>query len=343
MRVLVTGGTGFIGAHSVKALVDAGHDVRLLVRNSDRIVRNLRPLGVDVSDYVVGDMCDEDAVGRALDGCDAVLHCAAVVALERKRAAEVLRANPRGAEVVIGRAVERGIDPIVHVSSAAALFVPGLEVIRADLPPTDAKDAYSRSKATAETFVRRLQADGAPISITYPGGVIGPAAGDAFGEMADGLVQQFQIGMMLTSDAAWSVIDVRDVGKIHAALVEPGRGPRRFMCGGHFMTMEQTAAVYRTLTGRRFPVVGVPGATLRGFGRFMDVVTRMVPIDSVFSAESMTIYTRWAPTDDRAMTEELGVTLRDPKETFADALRALHAADRLSRRQIGDLALGFAP
>ena len=62
MKVLVTGGTGFVGAHTVKALVDAGHDVRLLVRSTARIDENVKPLGVDSVDHVLGDMTDADAV-----------------------------------------------------------------------------------------------------------------------------------------------------------------------------------------------------------------------------------------------------------------------------------------
>ena len=122
MRVLVTGGTGFVGAHTVKALVDAGHEVRLLVRSAARIDENVKPLGVESVDYAIGDMTDAAAVDTAMDDCDAVVHAAAVVALDRKRADEVLRANPEGARVVLGTAVERNLDPIIYVSSVSALF-----------------------------------------------------------------------------------------------------------------------------------------------------------------------------------------------------------------------------
>ena len=84
---MVTGGTGFVGAHSTKALVDAGHQVRLLVRDPARIDATLRPLGVDDRpEFVVGDLVDGGAVREAVSGCSAVLHCAAVVALDRRRA-----------------------------------------------------------------------------------------------------------------------------------------------------------------------------------------------------------------------------------------------------------------
>jgi len=70
MRVLVTGGSGFVGSHSVKALVEHGHDVRLLVRSPGKAPGDVA--------HVVGDVTDRDAVHRALEGCDAVLHAANV-------------------------------------------------------------------------------------------------------------------------------------------------------------------------------------------------------------------------------------------------------------------------
>jgi nucleoside-diphosphate-sugar epimerase len=335
---MVTGGTGFIGAHTTKALLDAGHDVTLLVRTAERIDENLKPLGVDEVAYVVGDMLDEDSVLRAMDGCDAVVHAGAVVSLSRNRAAEVLDANPRGAQIVIDAAIGRRLDPIVYVSSASALFTPGVPTLHAELPIADAASAYGRSKALAEAHARRRQQEGAPVTITYPGAVVGPAAGTALGEAAPSIVLEFRFGLLPVRDAAWSVLDVRDLAAIHRAAMHPGRGPRRYMCGGRFMTIDELAAIYRELTGRRFPVVPIPAPAMRGLGRVMDVVTRLVPVESVFTEEGMVYLTRWVPTDDAAVTDDLGVVLRDPHDTLADAILSLYRAGKLSARDIGALA-----
>lgn len=78
MRVLVTGGTGFVGCHSVAALVSQGHQVRLLVRSRDRVARSLSPLGVADVESVAGDVTEPRSVAEAMAGCDAALHAAAV-------------------------------------------------------------------------------------------------------------------------------------------------------------------------------------------------------------------------------------------------------------------------
>ena len=192
-------------------------------------------------DCVSGDMTDEAAVITALRGCKAVLHCAAVVTTDRRREAEMLHANPRGAELVVGHAARLGLDPIVYVSSVAALIDPGLDRLTTELPLGTLQSAYARSKAAAEDFVRKWQDQGVPIVITYPGSVTGPAAGTVLGEATQGIASNIKLGSLPSHDAAWSLIDARDLGAIHAALMVKGLGPRRFMCGGHYVRMEDLA------------------------------------------------------------------------------------------------------
>ena len=107
MRVLVTGATGFIGYHVAKRLRSEGHAVRALVRNKDKAAQVLGPLGILEDDWVVGDMIDGDAVGRAIEGCDCVVHAAANVSVTGDP--KDLSANLRGTETVIGRHPDCGI------------------------------------------------------------------------------------------------------------------------------------------------------------------------------------------------------------------------------------------
>jgi dihydroflavonol-4-reductase len=78
MRVLITGATGFVGSHTVAAVVRAGHDVRLLVRRPGRVGAALAPFGIRVVDIVTGDVLDAGSVQAAVEGCDAIISAAAV-------------------------------------------------------------------------------------------------------------------------------------------------------------------------------------------------------------------------------------------------------------------------
>ena len=338
MRVMVTGGTGYVGAWSVKALVDAGHKVRLLVRDPAKAHATLAALGLPRVPCVVGDMTDEVAVLKALKGCDAVLHCAAVVSTDARRADEMMAANPRGAELVIGHAARLGLDPIVHVSSVAALLRPGMTELKPEMPLGTLDSGYARSKAAAERYVRDLQDKGAPVVITYPGSVTGPAAGRVISEATEGLGKTVAMGSLISPDAAWSFIDGRDLGAVHAALMVPGLGPRRYMCGGTYLEPAALSRVLERITGRAFKVMPMPGALLRGIGWAADVVGRVVPFESVLSHEAMVCFTQMPRSDDSRVRRELGVRYRKVDVTLREALIAARDAGLLTPEQAGKLA-----
>ena len=85
-----------------------------------------------------------------MDGCDAVVHSAAMVGTDPKRADQMMTTNLQGAHNVLGTAVDRGLDPIVYVSSITALFRPGLQTFHANLPVAGGSDGYGQSKSQEE-------------------------------------------------------------------------------------------------------------------------------------------------------------------------------------------------
>ncbi|HCP62170.1 MAG TPA: hypothetical protein DIU14_06855, partial [Actinobacteria bacterium] len=124
MRILVTGGTGLVGSHAVAALIERGHDLRLLVRSPASIGPAFDPLGLSHPEHVTGDVTNAASVDAAMEGCDAVLHAAAVYSLDSRDAERIRRTNVPGARTVLGAAAARGLDPIVYISSFTAFFPP---------------------------------------------------------------------------------------------------------------------------------------------------------------------------------------------------------------------------
>ncbi|MFN8228791.1 MAG: SDR family NAD(P)-dependent oxidoreductase [Mycobacterium sp.] len=325
MRVLVTGGTGFVGGWSAKAIADAGHSVRFLVRNPARLETSVAQLGVDTSDYAVGDITDRDSTMRALEGCDAVVHSAALVATDPSKTAQMLATNMDGARNVLGGAAELGLDPIVHVSSFTALFHPGLQTLTADLPVVGGTDGYGQSKAQVEIYARGMQDGGAPVNITYPGMVLGPPVGDQFGEAGEGVAAALQLGGIPGRSAAWLIVDVRDLAALHAALLEPGRGPRRYMAGGHRVPVGELASLLGEVGDKRIVTVPVPDTVLRVAGQVLDRLGPILPFQTPFTEAGMQYYTQMPSSDDSPSEDELGITYRDPRNTLADTVAGFRA------------------
>ncbi len=320
MKVLVTGGTGFIGSHSVAALLSQGHQVRLLVRSRDRVARSLSPLGVADVESVLGDVTAPRSVEEAMAGCDAVLHAAAIYSFDARAASRIHQTNVRGAEIVLGAAVRAGLDPIVHVSSCVALLPPEGKVLTPYSPVKRPRCAYSRSKAQSERVARRYQDQGAPVVITYPGAVIGPH--DPYlGDSNRSIVEFVNSGVAMRGGSPW--VDVRDVAKVHAAVMEPGRGPRRYMITGHFIALKDLTAMLHEITGRHGRIVAMPAGAARAVGRVADLVQHIVPGRLPLNSEAMWITALQPHYDDSRTISELGITPRDLRVTVEDTVRWL--------------------
>jgi nucleoside-diphosphate-sugar epimerase len=332
MKVMVTGATGFVGSHAVEALLAAGHAVRLLARSPEKVAEVLGPRGIEVPEVVAGDVADAAAVAEALRGCDAVLHTAAVMYGDGR----VLSSNVDGARNVLGIAHELGLDPILHVSSIVAFFPLRGPAITVDDPVGSLTTTYGRSKAEGEHIARALQATGAPVVTIYPSGVYGPRD-PGLGETTKGLRDCVRWVWPWTSSAI-SIVDVRDVARIIVAALEPGRGPRRYMAGGHLLSFVEQAQLCERLTGTRLRRVPSPPFLLRGLGFILDLVRKLVPFEYPLTYEAALMIDQNVPFDSRATVEELGVAFRPIEETFADTLRWLYEAGHIGARCAGRLA-----
>jgi nucleoside-diphosphate-sugar epimerase len=335
MRVLVTGGTGFLGGHSVARLIRSGHEVRLLVRAPARVEANLAPHDVSVSDVVVGDVTDRDSVAKAVAGCDAALHCAAVFSFDPRAAREMAASNARATEIVLGAASEAGCDPVVHVSTFAALL-PSSVTLTPDAPVGTIRTTYSASKAASDRVARRFQEQGAPVVITYPGVVMGPH--DPYmGESARLIYSILRRLVPFQLHGVFPVADVRYVADGHAAVLEPGRGARRYLLTGVDTPGEQLLAALRRVTGRRLPALPAPPPLALAAGRAADALQRVLPVRLPLGYEPPYILKSMPPTgtDSSRTREELGVEPPPVERTLADTIAWLVAAGHLSAKAAG--------
>ncbi|MCF8590135.1 NAD-dependent epimerase/dehydratase family protein [Gordonia liuliyuniae] len=316
MRVLVTGATGFVGGWIAKAVHEHGHEVRLLARSPEKVADSVTFLGFD-PDVVVGDIGDPDAVRRALTGCDAVIHAAAEVALHAGKADDLVRRNVEACRNVLGQAADLSMDPIVYVSSSGALWDAAEPGVAPNLPVRGGPDAYGQSKAAGERCARELQDAGHPVVIVYPTAVMGPSAHGRFGEAGDAVITLTRAGVVGRT-AALTIVDVRDVAELHARVLEVGRGPRRYVAGGHRLGDAELARCLSEITGRRIRHWPIPNSILAWAGRVADRVPGVVPPFLSQLSEAAIGYLVHAPIPDNTAAEnDLGMTFLPAAETLA--------------------------
>jgi dihydroflavonol-4-reductase len=262
MQVLVTGGTGFIGCHTVAALLAHGHQVRLLVRDRQRIPSALGPLGITRVDAAVGDVTNPATVEAAMRGCQAVVHAAAVYSWDPRRAAVMAHTNPTGTDIVLGTAHRHGLDPIMYVSSVGVFWPTTTARLTAGSPLGAGIGPYTRSKLAAEKVARGYQQAGAPVVVTYPAGVLGPH--DPHLSDTVRVIRDLLRGRLpVLPRGRLPLVDVREVAALHAAVLRPGRGARRYLLAGPAVEMVDLAALLGELTGRRLPQTTAPEWLLR--------------------------------------------------------------------------------
>jgi dihydroflavonol-4-reductase len=340
MRVLVTGGTGFVGSHTVAALLGHGHQVRLLVRDPGRIAPAMGPLGITEVDAEVGDVTNPVTVEQAMAGCQAVVHAASVYSLDSRRAAVMAQTNPTGTDIVLGAAHRQGLDPIVYVSSVAVFWPTTTARLTAGCPLGAGVGPYTRSKLAAEQVARGYQQAGAPVVITYPAGVLGPHdphLSDTVRAIRDVLRGRWPV----LPQGRLPLVDVREVAALHAAVLRPGRGARRYLLASPAVPLVELAGVLGELTGRRLPQATAPDRLLRASSRLVDWVQRLLPVRLPVSAEAVAATLSIGAdveVDDTATRRELAVGRRDLRQTLADTVRWLAQQGHLTARQAGALA-----
>jgi hypothetical protein len=124
------------------------------------------------------------------------------------------------------------------------------------------------------------------------------------------------------------------------AALEAGRGPRRYIAGGWFLSLAEQAQLCERLTGEKLLRVPTPPWLLRAAGFSLDLVRRWVPIDYPLTHEAALLLNQRFPCDSRATVEDLGVAFRPIEETFADLVQWLAAAGHIDARHAGRLAPG---
>ncbi len=282
---LVTGGTGFVGAHVVRALLARGRAVRCLVRPQSRRT-NLEGLPVEIA---LGDVIHPQSLQSAMNGVQTVYHCAADYRLYARDPRSLYEANVTGTANVMRAAADARVERVVHTSSVGALGVVSDGSSADETTPVRPESLighYKRSKYEAERAVERWAAEGLPVVIVNPSTPVGErdVKPTPTGQM---IVDFLNRRMPAYVDTGLNLVDVRDVAEGHILAAERGRVGEKYILGHRNMTLKEILDTLSKLTGLRSPGLRLPhwipltAAALQTAGARLTGGVPRVPLEGV--------------------------------------------------------------
>jgi nucleoside-diphosphate-sugar epimerase len=282
-----------------------------------------------------GDILDAPSVAAALERCEGVIHAAAAIGVTSGGQVPVLEQNVTGTRNVVGQALDAGCDPVVHISTVAAFVPPDAPVITPDSRLASPRNDYGRSKVIAEQELRARQEAGEPVTIVYPGGVLGPDQPQLDATL-EGIAGARKQGWPKAPGGV-CLVDVRDLAALLTAAMVPGQGPRRFMAGGTFLTWPALGDLTDDILGVKARRVPFPKPVIYATGSFLDLLRKRFTITYPLTRDAAEIMVTMVPTDDTATHEQLGVEFRPVRESLTDALAWLVREGHLTGKHAGRL------
>jgi len=321
VKVFVTGGTGFIGGEVVRQLRGRGDDVVCLVRNPEK-GKSVAALGCEIAS---GDLGDSAAIRAGMEGCDAVIHAAAIyeVGIPVSQRQAMRDANVGGTERVLGAALEAKIPKVVYVSTVGVFGDTGGKTVDESYehPAVDFTSCYEETKWEAHQVAKRLIADGLPCVIVQPGGVYGPGDTSSIGE----LLNQFLSGkmpLMPFPELGICLSHVEDIATGIILGLDKGKPGEAYVISGPATTVREAIGVVAKVTGKKAPKRAIPVPLMKAMIPIGPLVGKMMGQppnlrELISSADGVTF---WASYD--KAKRELGYEPRGLEEGLRATLAA---------------------
>lgn len=323
-RVFVTGGSGFVGGALVDRLVGRGDEVVALVR-TDEAARALEQRGARA---VRGDVLDEDALRRGMDGCELAFHVAGVNALCVDDPTPMVRTNVDGAARAVRAAARAGVRRVVHTSSAATIGEPPGTVGREDTPHRGwYLSTYERSKTEGERAALAAGREaGIEVVSVNPSSVQGPGRASGTGRFLlaflDGRLKVFV-------DTHVSLVDIADCVEGHVRAAEHGVPGERYLLNGMTLTIADALALAADVAGvRRRPRLVPPPLASSGAAA-VEAAFRLARRHPPVCREMVRTLLHGHRYNGSRAERELGVRYTAPRETVHRTVEWARAAGLL--------------
>jgi dihydroflavonol-4-reductase len=314
MKKLVIGASGFLGSHVTRQLVDAGADVRVMLRRTSS-TKAIDDLDVE---RCYGDVFDDDALRAAMAGCDVVYYCVVDARMWLRDPEPLFRTNVEGLRHVLDAALDANLIKFVFTSTIGALAISDSRVVTEDDPHNwDQGGAYIEARVTAEQMVMSYAHDnGLPAVAMCVANTYGPRD---WGPTPHGsLLAQVATGRFpFYLDYSAETVGIEDAARAMLLAAEHGRSGERYIISDRYMSVRELHDIAATAVGRRPPRIGIPMPVLRAGARINDLLARLLRRDLQFAHAGIQMAELMSPLDHSKAERELGWT----PEPVEDSIR----------------------
>jgi dihydroflavonol-4-reductase len=320
VRILVTGGTGFLGGALIPLLARDGHRLRLIGRSP---APEAEALGAEV---VKAPLQDREAVRRALQGVEAVYHLAGHVSFDPKEPAALYELHVQCTRALLEECQAAGVGRFVLASSSGTIGISEEEKVHTedDEHPIQlvARWPYYLSKIYQEKTALRFHRDtGLPVVVLNPSLFLGP--GDRRLSSTEVVFKFLERRIPVMPSGGLSFVDVRDAAQAFAAALTRGRPGERYLLGGANMTFAEFFGRISRLSGVPVPVVRLPTQVNVAGAWLLERFHAWRGSEAPLAREEVAMGEHWFFIDWAKAQRELGFAPRDPQETLHETVAYL--------------------
>jgi dihydroflavonol-4-reductase len=336
VRILITGGTGFLGGALLPLLARDGHALRLIGRSEAPAAE---ALGAEV---IRAPLQDREAVRRALAGVEAVYHLAGQVSFDAKDGSAMYDLHVQCTRMLLEECREAGVGRLVLASSSGTIAISREEKVHTeeDEHPIQvvAGWPYYLSKIYQEKTALRFSREGGPPVVSLnPSLLLGP--GDLRLSSTDVVWKMLEKRIPAMPGGGLSFVDVRDAAAAFAAALTRGRPGERYLLGGANMTFAEFFGRIARLSGVPAPALRLPRAFNVAGARLLERFHEWRKSEPPLASQEVEMGEHWFYLDAGRAVRELGFSPRDPQETLYDTVTWLdrHVRKVERPRRVSDL------
>jgi len=318
MKYFVTGATGFVGGRVVRQLVEASHEVVVVVRRPQK-AKDLADLGIAIHQ---GDVTDKESMRGPMTGVDGVYHIAGWYKVGVKDKSEGEKINVQGTRNVLKLMRELSIPKGVYTSSLAVFSDTGGRLVDENFRYNGPHlSEYDRTKWAAHYEVADpLIEAGLPLVIVQPGLIYGP--GDT-SSVRTTFIQYLQRKLpMVPEKTAFCWAHVDDIAAGHILAMEKGRPGESYIIAGPKHTFVEALQIAEEITGILAPGMRVAPGMMKAMAGLMGVVEKIIPLPEAYTYEGLRIIAGVTYLGDNSKAKrELGYQPRPLKEGLTETLQ----------------------